>query len=110
MIGKILTAEYGVPATHTEECARILDANGRSAGLVRDIGGSPHVLLDGAPAAEEVGDQETETEEMEETEETRRRSPCDLRRAQEEDGAAGEPAEVPDLVPDPASGAPPRLT
>jgi hypothetical protein len=49
MIGKILASEYGVPAHHTEECARIIEANGRFTGMIRDIGGSPHVLLDATP-------------------------------------------------------------
>lgn len=49
MIGKILASEYAVPQHHTEEAARIIVANGRFAGLIRDIGGSAHVLLDAAP-------------------------------------------------------------
>jgi predicted nucleotide-binding protein len=60
MIGKILASEYSVPDAHTEECARYLQENGRFTKLVRDIGGSPHVLLDAEPVAPE---EETEADE-----------------------------------------------
>lgn len=69
MIGKILSSEYAVPAAHTEECARTLDANGRFAEIIRDIGGSAHVLLDGAPAESEP-DEEHEKEPEPEAPET----------------------------------------
>ncbi|MDT4955696.1 MAG: hypothetical protein QOJ02_3834 [Acidobacteriota bacterium] len=46
MMGKILNAEYGVPKELTADCARILIENGRLTGIIRDIGGSPHVLID----------------------------------------------------------------
>lgn len=46
MLGKILTADYAIPAEHAGECARLIEANGRFAGIVRDIQGSPHVLFD----------------------------------------------------------------
>ncbi len=68
MIGRILSSEYDVPETHTEECARFLESNGRFTGVIRDIGGSPHVLLDGdapvpeaqdAPVPEELEELET---------------------------------------------------
>jgi predicted nucleotide-binding protein len=59
MIGKILASEYEVPDIHTEECSRYLQENGRFTSLVRDIGGSPHVLLDAEPVAPE---DEAETE------------------------------------------------
>jgi len=49
MLGKILHSEYGVPLERTEDCAKTLNANGRFAEVIRDIGGSPHVLFD-APA------------------------------------------------------------
>jgi predicted nucleotide-binding protein len=49
LLGKILHSEYGVADGHTEECASILLANGHFVSIIRDIGGSPHVLLDGAP-------------------------------------------------------------
>jgi predicted nucleotide-binding protein len=66
MIGKILATEYGVPEAHTEECAHFLEANGRLADIVRDIGGSPHVLLD---ATGPLPDQEQPDEERDEEEE-----------------------------------------
>ena len=46
MFPKILNSEYDVPAEHAPECARLLQENGRFAQLIRDIGGSPHVLID----------------------------------------------------------------
>jgi predicted nucleotide-binding protein len=49
MMGKILASEYGIPKNHIEECAKILIENGRFTEIVRDIGGSPHVLLDFTP-------------------------------------------------------------
>jgi predicted nucleotide-binding protein len=72
MIGKILATEYGVPGAHTEECARFLEANGRVADIIRDIGGSPHVLLDATgppPPDDEQRDEERDEEEEEEEEE-----------------------------------------
>lgn len=49
MLPKILTKEYGVPATLAEECATYIGANGRFVDVVREIGGSRHVLLDTEP-------------------------------------------------------------
>jgi len=46
MIEKILVSEYSVPAEHAPECARILMENGKFTGIIRDIGGSPHILVD----------------------------------------------------------------
>jgi predicted nucleotide-binding protein len=46
MMAKVLVADYGVPETNGDECAQLILTNGRFAGVVRDIGGSPHVLLD----------------------------------------------------------------
>jgi hypothetical protein len=50
MLGKILESEYSVPAERTEDCGKTIGANGRFAGIIRDIGGSAHVLFD-APAS-----------------------------------------------------------
>lgn len=49
MMTKILIAEYGVPQEHAQECAELILANGRFCYLIRDIGGSPHVLLYAGP-------------------------------------------------------------
>jgi predicted nucleotide-binding protein len=49
MLRKLLMSDYGVAPDVVDECAHILLANGRFVGIIRDIGGSPHVLLDGAP-------------------------------------------------------------
>jgi predicted nucleotide-binding protein len=46
MIEKILVSEYSVPAEHASECSRILMENGKFTGIIRDIGGSPHILVD----------------------------------------------------------------
>jgi predicted nucleotide-binding protein len=70
MIGKILATEYGVPDAHTEECARFIEANGRTADIIRDIGGSPHVLLDAAtPVPSTENEEQAEEEEELEAEE-----------------------------------------
>jgi predicted nucleotide-binding protein len=49
MLRKLLVSDYGVAPDVVNECADILLAKGRFVGIIRDIGGSPHVLLDGAP-------------------------------------------------------------
>lgn len=46
MLPKILKTQYSVPDELTTECANHVAVNGRFVDLVRDIGGSPHVLLD----------------------------------------------------------------
>lgn len=46
MLPKILRTQYDVPEDLTEECAAHIAANGRFVDIVRDIGGSPHILLD----------------------------------------------------------------
>src|SRR5436309_2266379 len=56
MLPKILRSQYGVPDDLTEECAAHMATNGRFVDVVRDIGGSPHILLDAeltAPRQEE---------------------------------------------------------
>ncbi len=61
MMRKLLSSEFKIPSQFAEECSRILMENGRYAEIIRDIGGSPHVLIcetSGAPvtaaAAEQV--------------------------------------------------------
>jgi len=68
MFGKILATEYGVPEHLTEECARIIDGNGRYANLIRDIGGSAHLLLDAEPLETELPGDEPEDDASEEAE------------------------------------------
>jgi len=46
MLPKILRTQYEVHADLTDECATRIAANGRFVDIVRDIGGSPHILLD----------------------------------------------------------------
>jgi len=46
MIGRILQNEYDVPLERSADCAKMVSENGRFANLLRDIGGSPHVLFD----------------------------------------------------------------
>lgn len=53
MLPKILRTQYSVPAELANECASLLLANGRFVSVIRDIGGSPHVLLAAEPVAAE---------------------------------------------------------
>ena len=45
MLGKILMSDYGVPESFADECASLIVENGRFVGIIRDIGGSPHVII-----------------------------------------------------------------
>lgn len=64
MLPKVLESDYGVHAEHASECAEIIVANGTFADIIRDIGGSPHILLDteaitaDEPPAKEEPDEE----------------------------------------------------
>lgn len=51
MLQKILVQSHQVSSTHAEQCAALLTENGRLAGVLRDISGSPHVML-GSEAAQ----------------------------------------------------------
>jgi predicted nucleotide-binding protein with TIR-like domain len=53
MLPKILKAQYGVPDELAAECGQHLAANGKFVDVVREIGGSPHVLLDAELSAPE---------------------------------------------------------
>lgn len=49
-----LESEFGVPREHTEECERMLNENGKLAGIIVQVSGSPHVILEAggiSPAA-----------------------------------------------------------
>jgi hypothetical protein len=46
MLPKVLRTTYGVPIELTSECASLVDTNGRFVEIIREIGGSPHILLD----------------------------------------------------------------
>ena len=50
MLPKVLHTTYKVPKDLTSECATLIDANGRFVEIIRDIGGSPHILLEGEVA------------------------------------------------------------
>jgi predicted nucleotide-binding protein len=67
MLPKILKTQYGVPDELTTECAKHVAANGRFVDVIRDIGGSAHVLLDAEmaarPEATEEQDSSIEAEE-----------------------------------------------
>jgi hypothetical protein len=60
MLPKILTTQYGVPKELANECAMLVSKNGKFVDIIRDIGGSPHILLDSelqvavAPSADAV--------------------------------------------------------
>ena len=46
MLPKVLHASYAVPHDLTSECASLIDANGRFVEIIREISGSPHILLE----------------------------------------------------------------
>src|SRR5712692_11542192 len=41
----VLEREFNVPREWVEDCVKILIANGRYAGIIRDVSGSPFVVL-----------------------------------------------------------------
>jgi predicted nucleotide-binding protein len=45
MLPKVLSANYAVPKELTAECAGLIEANGKFVQFIREIGGSPHILL-----------------------------------------------------------------
>lgn len=45
MLPKILRAQYEVPSDLTVECASHITGNGKYVDVIREIGGSPHILL-----------------------------------------------------------------
>jgi predicted nucleotide-binding protein len=45
-LAKILTSNFKVPSSYATECATLIAENGRFAGIIRDVSGSPHVLWD----------------------------------------------------------------
>jgi hypothetical protein len=45
MLPKVLSANYTVPKELTTECAGLIEANGKFVQFIREIGGSPHILL-----------------------------------------------------------------
>jgi predicted nucleotide-binding protein len=46
MLPKVLKASYDVPTDLSSECASLVNENGRFAEIIREIGGSPHILLE----------------------------------------------------------------
>lgn len=50
MLPKVLHTTYIVPKDLTSECASLVDANGRFVEIIREIGGSPHILLEAETA------------------------------------------------------------
>jgi hypothetical protein len=46
MMRKLLASDFGVGVEFADECARILLDNGHFTAVVKEIGGSPHVMLD----------------------------------------------------------------
>jgi hypothetical protein len=63
MISKILVSDFGIPVAHADECATLLVENGRWVGIIRDISGSPHVMLN-ADSSSEPLEAEVEVEEV----------------------------------------------
>jgi hypothetical protein len=45
MLAKVLVDRFDVPAKFADECAQLVEENGRFVGIIRDIGGSAHVML-----------------------------------------------------------------
>lgn len=56
MLKKILVTDFHVPADRSEEAADLITENGTFTGLIRQISGAPHVLIDapGSSPAEET--------------------------------------------------------
>lgn len=46
MLPKVLRSQYGVAQDLAAECANHISVNGRYVDMIRDIGGSPHILVD----------------------------------------------------------------
>lgn len=58
MLAKILVAEYDIPSEYAEECGDLVISNGQFVSFIREIGGSPHVLLDLPFKEEKASDEE----------------------------------------------------
>jgi len=59
-----LETEFGVHREHVKELESLLEKNGKYARIIRDISGSPHVLMDELSPAEETIDTGEPTEEI----------------------------------------------
>ncbi len=55
LLAKVLSSNYSVPPGSAVECAGLIIENGTAVGLIRDISGSPHVMLDGDVTADVTG-------------------------------------------------------
>jgi len=70
MLPKILVASYRVPDEFSVECSKLIIENGKFAKIIRDIGGSAHILIDNVPSDQagiedtthDSDDERTETE------------------------------------------------
>ena len=62
MLAKVLIASYEVPQAMADECAQMIEANGEYAGLVRSIGGSPHILLSDTSVTNGAGTHDVQEE------------------------------------------------
>ena len=67
-----LEREFNVPREYVEECENLIVANGTFAKLVRDVSGSPYVMLEGQPEQPAA-----DAEELLEVEELEERVPAD---------------------------------
>ena len=47
-----LGSQFNIPKEYTKEVVKILEKNGRHAGIIRDISGSPHILFEEYPQDE----------------------------------------------------------
>lgn len=72
MLRKLLVSDFSVPAERADEAAEMLLENGNFVGIIRQISGSPHVMLEGAADAvvEDLGpESDSEVDEDDDVEE-----------------------------------------
>ena len=74
MLPKVLNASYGVPKDLSSECASLMNENGRFVEIIREIGGSPHVLLEADVA--KLGQEDAITDSEEEGQQVDRAAPA----------------------------------
>ncbi len=63
-----LERDFGVPAEHAAESEKMLYENGRFAGIIRDVSGSPYVMIEAAGAEAEAAGEVIEEPLVEEVE------------------------------------------
>ena len=61
----VLERDFSVPRDRCQECADLVLNNGKFVGFIRDVQGSPYVILDGETRASDEGSEEEEEAEVE---------------------------------------------